>query len=180
MTKKKAKAEATETIVEEVKTPETDELAKEEIVETETSADVEVKLSDAKDELVMEASIEPKPAPKQKAPEYVPSTYVVLTNTSQNRLSLVDGNISITIEPREIKRDVRREDLRQLLRNKVIQNWFDKGILSSNLDATDQSVHEAVAPSNLTNAVERHDNGMNISASVKKFEPAGTVDINLL
>lgn len=196
MAKKQNVAEATET-----------EKTEETVVETETSATIEVNVPEATDELVMEASVEteeipandqndeivpeedkkeeveePKKEPEkapEKAPEYVPSTYVVLTNTSQNRLSLVEGDITINIEPREIK-TVRRDDLRTVMRNKVIQNWFDKGILSSNIDAVDQSVHEAVAPDNLTNPVERHDDGMNISASVKKFEKAGTVDINLI
>lgn len=146
----------------------------EELAKTE----IKVETPESKEELVMEAKIIPETL--KKAPEYIPSTYVVLTNTSQNRLSLVSGNITIDIEPREIKRNVRREDLKELLKNKVIQNWFDKGILSSNLDAEEKSAHEAVAPTNLTNAVERHENGMNIAASVKKFEPAGTVDISLL
>jgi hypothetical protein len=192
MAKKQNVAEATET-----------EKTEKTVVETETSATIEVNVPEATDELVMEASVEteeipandqndeivpeedkkeevkePKEEPK-KAPEYVPSTYVVLTNTSQNRLSLVEGDVTINIEPREIK-TVRRDDLRAVIRNRVIQNWFDKGILSSNIDAVDQSVHEAVAPDNLTNPVERHDDGMNISASVKKFEKAGTVDINLI
>lgn len=170
-----APAEVQNTVSEEAET-------KEEITEkTETKENVEVeteKEPENKDELVMEAKIIPDTL--KKAPEYIPSTYVVLTNTSQNRLSLVSGNIRIDIEPREIKRNVRRDELRELLKNKIIQNWFDKGILSSNLDAEEKSAHEAVAPTNLTNAVERHDNGMNIAASVKKFEPAGTVDISLL
>jgi len=140
--------------------------------------EIKVETPESKEELVMEAKVIPESL--KKAPEYIPSTYVVLTNTSQNRLSLVSGEIRIDIEPREIKRNVRRDDLRELLKNKVIQNWFDKGILSSNLDAEEKSAHEAVAPSNLTNAVECHDNGMNITAEVKKFEPAGSVDINLL
>lgn len=160
---KKKKAEATETP--EVKT---DAVITE---KTETSAEVEV--AKASNELVMQAKI-------KSAPQYIPSTYVCLTNTSQNRISLVGDGVRIDLEPREIKTDVRREDLKQLLKNKVIQNWFDKGILSSNLEADDTSAHEAVAPKNLTEAVERHDNGMNIEASVKKFESAGTVDINLL
>ena len=174
MAKKQNVAEATET-----------EKTEETVVETETSATIEVNVPETTDELVMEASVETEEIPAndakepEKAPEYVPSTYVVLTNTSQNRLSLVEGDVTINIEPREIK-TVRRDELRTVMRNRVIQNWFDKGILSSNIDAVDQSVHEAVAPDNLTNPVERHDDGMNISASVKKFEKAGTVDINLI
>ena len=188
MAKKQNVAEATET-----------EKTEETVVETETSATIEVNVPETTDDLVMEASVETEEIPAndqndeivleedkkeeakepEKAPEYVPSTYVVLTNTSQNRLSLVEGDVTINIEPREIK-TVRRDELRTVMRNRVIQNWFDKGILSSNIDAVDQSVHEAVAPDNLTNPVERHDDGMNISASVKKFEKAGTVDINLI
>ena len=155
---------------------------KEEVITSEVAeapAEVQVSVPEPDKELVMEAEVK-LPKSIKKAPEYIPSTYVVLTNTSQNRLSLQAQGIVINLEPREIKRDVRREDLRELLKNKVIQNWFDKGILSSNIDADEKSVHEAVAPDNLTNAVERHDNGMNISASVKKFEAAGSVDINLL
>jgi len=178
MAKRKAKAEVTETVVEEAKAPETNEVVETENVETETSAEVEVNVPESENELVMEASVIPESL--KKAPEYIPSTYVILTNTSQNRLSLVGEGVKIDIAPREIKRDVKREDLKVLLKNKVIRNWFDKGILSSNMDAESQSPHEAVAPKNLTSAVERHDNGMNIEASVKKFEPAGTVDINLL
>lgn len=199
MAKKQKVAEATETektenVAEtetsatiEVNAPEaTDELVMEASVKTEeTVAETEeFPANDQNDEFVPEEDKkeeveETKEEPK-KAPEYVPSTNVVLTNTSQNRLCLTNGNISISIEPREIKRDVRRDDLRELMKNTIIRNWFDKGILSSNIDADDQSVHEAVAPANLTNPVERHDDGMNISASVKKFEKAGTVDINLI
>ena len=201
MAKKQNVAEATETektenVAEtetsatiEVNVPEAaDELVMEASVQTENVAETEeIPANDQNDEIVPEEDKkeevkEPKKEPEkapEKAPEYVPSTYVVLTNTSQNRLSLVEGDVTINIEPREIK-TVRRDDLRTVMRNKVIQNWFDKGILSSNIDAVDQSVHEAVAPENLTNPVERHDDGMNISASVKKFEKAGTVDINLI
>lgn len=141
--------------------------------------EVQVDVPATKKELVMEAKIN-IPESLKNAPEYIPSTYVVLTNTSQNRLSLRAHGIEINLEPREIKRDVRRDDLRELLKNKIIQNWFDKGVLSSNIDAEEKTVHEAKAPTALTEAVERHDNGMNISASVKKFEAAGSVDINLL
>ena len=177
-----APAEVQNTVSEEI----TENTVTDENVETENEpenkdepkTEVQVNVPESKDELVMEAKIIPDTL--KKAPEYIPSTYVVLTNTSQNRLSLVSGNIRIDIEPREIKRNVRRDELKELLKNKIIQNWFDKGILSSNLDAEEKSAHEAVAPTNLTNAVERHDNGMNITASVKKFEPAGTVDISLL
>lgn len=154
---KKNKAEATET-------------QNNQVTETETSAEIDVTVPETDNELVMEASVK----------EYIPSTYVILTNTSQNRISLVADDIRIDLEPREIKRDVRRSDLQELLKNKVVKKWFDKGILTSNIDADDTSAHEAVAPSNLTSAVERHDNGMNIEASVKKFVADGTVDINLL
>lgn len=137
-------------------------------------------------ELVAEASIdfsiEPKPAEKKPEPKKAPvelSSEVVVVNTSQNAILLSgqEENERILIEPREIKK-VNRYLLRSLMKNKIVRYWFDKGVLTSNMDANETSANEAKAPEHLTAPVERHD-GANISASVTKFQKEGNVTINL-
>lgn len=136
----------------------------------------------SKDELVMEAKIEAKkeePKPTKKADEKYSST-CVLTNTSQNKICLQNGENAPTIEiaPREIK-SVPRDALRELLKNEMVKRFFDKGILTSTLDADSVSAHDAVVPENLKNPVERHEDGQNVKAEVKKFNADGTVKIEL-
>jgi len=121
-------------------------------------------------ELVMEAKIEKK--------SY--SSTCVITNTSQNTICLFNGipEQSITVAPREIK-SVSRAALKELLKNKMVQRFFDKGILTSTMDADEVSAHDAVLPEELKNPVERHEDGQNVKAEVKKFEKDGTVKIEL-
>ena len=104
----------------------------------------------------------------------------VLTNASQNTICLSDGEPTrtITVAPREIKK-VPRDLLRELLKNKMVQCFFDKGILSHNMDAEEKTAHSAVVPEELKNPVERHEDGQNVVASVKKFEKEGSVQIDL-
>lgn len=128
-------------------------------------------------EIGINAEIEKKAVPAaniQKA-----SDYTVILNTSQNPILLQGDNEGdrILIAPKEIK-SVSRSLLKSLLKNKIVRYWFDKGILSTNQDANEVTAHEAEAPANLSQPVERHD-GANVSASVTKFEKQGTVTINL-
>lgn len=108
------------------------------------------------------------------------SSTCVLTNTSQNKICLQNGKDAPTIEisPREIK-TVSRAALRELLKNEIVRAFFDKGILTSTLDAGEVSAHDAVVPENLKNPVERHEGGQNVKAEVKKFDADGTVKIEL-
>ena len=121
-------------------------------------------------ELVMEAKIDKKAY----------SSTCVITNTSQNTICLFNGipERSITVAPREIK-TVSRADLKELLKNNMVQRFFDKGILTSTMDADEVSAHDAVLPEELKNPVERHEDGQNVKAEVKKFEKDGTVKIEL-
>ena len=107
------------------------------------------------------------------------SDYTVVLNTSLNPILLHGEHEGETllIAPKEIK-SVSRALLRELLKNKVVRYWFDKGILTSNQDANETSANEAEAPAHLSQPVERHD-GANVSASVTKFEKQGSVTINL-
>ena len=147
--------------------------------------ELEVKVETSKEtdqELVMEAQIEEKPAkeePKKEEPKFV-SSECVLTNTSQNTICLFDGSKeeSITVAPREIKR-VSRDGLKRLMKNPMIRSFFDKGILTTNIDAEDTSAHEAVIPNELKNPVERHEDGQNVVAQVKKFKKEGSINIEL-
>ena len=61
----------------------------------------------------------------------------------------------------------------------MVRRFFDKGILTSTLDADEVSAHDAVLPEELKNPVERHEDGQNVKAEVKKFEKDGTVKIDL-
>lgn len=162
-------------------------------VETETAEEA-VK----KEELVMEAgieaTIEPEETPEEEVaeeakPEEVPapapkeapveSFTTVIINTSQNPILLKGERKeqNILLAPREIK-SIRKDLLRELLRNKVVRYWFDKGIITSNEDANETSANEAVAPEYLSQPIERH-NGADVKASVTKFQKEGSVSINL-
>ena len=104
---------------------------------------------------------------------------VVLTNCTQNTICITDGlSHSITIAPREIK-TVERDKLKELMSQEMVRRYFDKGLLTSTLDADEKSASDAEAPAELKNAVERHQDGSTVSAEVKKFEKQGTVSINL-
>lgn len=149
------------------------------LADTPVSAEVIVE-NESSEELVMSAKIKTtnKEEVKEevKEVEYVSST-VTITNTSQNSLCLNLRTKTITIYPRQ-RKEVLREDVKELLENEVVRRWFDKGILTSDLEAEEQSVHEAKAPEELKGPVEKHD-GVNISASVKKFVSDGSVKIEL-
>lgn len=122
-------------------------------------------------------TVTPEPEPIKN--ELTGSDYTVILNTSLNPILLQGENEEdkILIAPKEIK-SISRYLLRELLKNKVVRYWFDKGILTTNQDANETSANEAEAPAHLSQPVERHD-GANISASVTKFEKQGSVTINL-
>lgn len=172
------------------------------VVETTATAPETVKpvveTTEEKPELVMETNFVPEepekeekaneaeepekeetPAPEKEPEQYVEST-VVLTNCTQNTICITTGTpgISITVAPREIKR-VSRSDLRELMKQEMVRRYFDKGLLSSNLEADEQSTSEAVVPDDLKGPVERHEDGSTVTATVKKFEKQGTVSIDL-
>lgn len=153
-----------------------------------------------KDELVAEAAIDveveevvpandenPKAEPEASedenkcmpSDEYV-SRETVIINTSYNEILLNTGRPggSVRIAPKEIK-SVDRELLRELLNNKIVRRWFDKGILTSNQDANETDANEAKAPENLKAPVERTDSVSTISAKVTKFKKDGNVSIKL-
>lgn len=164
------------------------------------ATDVEVSVpskeeAKAKEELVMEAKInltddkkseDVKPTPaeeEKKAPkaEKAYSSSVTVMNKSQNNICLfASTECQLTIGPREIKK-VSKDLLNELLKNKMVRRFFDKGVLSHNLDEGSNvvSAHDAVAPEHLTQAVERHEGGNNVVAEVKKFEKDGSLNIDL-
>lgn len=161
---------------------------------TEISAEVTVPTNDK--ELVMEAKISAKEKkgskakdnkkakdpekPKKNAEKTYTGSTCVLTNTSMNTICLFNGDKfnSITVAPREIKR-VDRETLRSLLKNEMVKRFFDKGILTHNLDAADVSAHDAIVPEELKNPVERHEGGQNVKAEVKTYRKEGTISLDL-
>lgn len=143
----------------------------------------------ATDELVMEAQVVKKEKgskpskgqkPSKKTAEGNHSSTCVITNTSMNNICLMNGDKfeQITVAPREIK-TVSRDTLRSLLKNPMVQRFFDKGILTHTLDAQDVSAHDAVVPEELKNPVERHENGQNVVAEVKKYEKDGSIKLDL-
>lgn len=99
-------------------------------------------------------------------------------NKSQNIIHLKEGQLEIRLMPREIKR-VPKDVLKELLKNPMVRRFFDKGVVSHTLDDTEVSAHDAVAPEHLMEAVERHEDGSSVSASVKKFQREGSVNIEL-
>lgn len=145
-------------------------------------------------ELVMEAKInltedkpsedvkptpaeEDKPAPK----DTIARSTAVLMNRSNNYICLYATNeIQLTLAPREIRK-VDKDLLKELLKNPMVRRFFDKGVVSHDADEDAKviSAHDAVAPVNLTEAVERHEGGNNIVAEVKKFEKDGSFNIDL-
>lgn len=127
-----------------------------------------------------ETEISKEVVAKQAAKEApVESFTTVIINTSQNPILLKGERKeqNILLAPREIK-SIRKDLLRELLRNKVVRYWFDKGIITSNADANETSANEAVAPEHLSQPIERH-NGADVKASVTKFQKEGSVSINL-
>ena len=170
----------------------TDETKTEKTVAETPATDLQPKVTVPKNkkELVMEAKISKK-APKKKettqSKKTEPkkntggfSTTCVITNTSMNNICLFNGDKfkTITVRPREIKQ-VDRETLRSLLKNEMVQRFFDKGILTHNLDAADVSAHDAVVPEELKNPVERHEDGQNVKAEVKTYRKEGTISLDL-
>ena len=151
-----------------------------------TALTAEVTVPENKKELVMEAKISKKSkgqnkgTPAKKNDKTFTSSTCVLTNTSQNTICLMDGDKfnTITVAPREIKQ-VNRELLKKLLKNKMVQRFFDKGVLTHNLDAADVSAHDAVVPEELKTPVERHEDGQNVKAEVKTYRKEGSVTIDL-
>lgn len=137
-------------------------------------------------ELVAEAAINfivptdvETPAPKAK--EIVVSADVVVINTSYNPICLTTwerGNKSITIAPKELKK-IPRDLYRDLIKNKMIRTWFDKGILATNEGAEETSANEAEVPVELMNPVERTDGQSSVSATVKKFQKDSPIKIQL-
>lgn len=149
--------------------------------EVQSSVNAEVKADS--NELVMEAKIEAKveESAKESAKENVAiSSTVTLINTSYNEILLDTGirGASVRIAPKEIKQ-VSRELVRKLLQNKMIRRWFDKGVITSNIDANETDLNEATAPESLKGPVERTDSVSTISAKVTKFKKDGNVKIEL-
>lgn len=142
------------------------------------------KIAEKEEELSKEAVAEYEEKESQKDPapakqEPVESFTTVIINTSQNPILLKGERKeqNILLAPREIK-SIRKDLLRELLRNKVVRYWFDKGIITSNADANETSANEAIAPEYLSQPIERH-NGADVKASVTKFQKEGSVSINL-
>ena len=139
-------------------------------------------------ELVAEAAIDlliDKPeetvAPKKevkKSNEDVIADVVVL-NSSYSPICISDGkHISVTIAPKEMKR-IPHADFRELMKQKMVRAWFDKGVLSSNGGNGDVSAHEAEVPVELKGDVVSRDGENSVSAGVKKFEKDRSITINL-
>lgn len=156
-----------------------------------TELTAEVTVPTKTEELVMEAKVsnkKTKKGEKNQKPEKTKqenektfkASTCVITNTSMNNICLFDGDKfqSITVRPREIL-TVEREALKRLLKNEMVQRFFDKGILTHNLEADGVSAHDAVAPEELKNPVERHEDGQNVKAEVKTYRKEGTISLDL-
>ena len=121
------------------------------------------------------AKEDPKPAKE----DVVATADVIIVNTSQNPICLSDGkNISVQIAPKEFKR-ISRAAYRELMQQKMVRIWFDKGILTSNGDANETDIHGAEAPEELSQPVTSRDGGNSVSAEVTKFEKAKSIKIEL-
>jgi len=171
----------------------TKQVSKDVVAENKPATDVNVTVPTedqaTKDsELVMKADInlpddkkseDVKPTPAEKDKAY--TSTAVLMNRSNNFICLFATNeIQLTLEPREIRK-VDKDLLKELLKNPMVRRFFDKGVVSHNADedAKVVSAHDAVAPGQLSEAVERHEGGNNIVAQVKKFEKDGSFNIDL-
>lgn len=120
----------------------------------------------------------PKEEPKAKE-DVVATADVIIVNTSQNPICLSDGKkISVQIAPKEFKR-ISRAAYRELMQQKMVRIWFDKGILTSNGDANETDIHGAEAPEELSQPVTSRDGGNSVSAEVTKFEKAKSIKIEL-
>lgn len=130
----------------------------------------------------------PAEEPKEEAPEEKPeepkaskadaiaTADVIVINTSYNPICLqgpLKGQ-SVQIAPKEMKR-VPRALYRELMKQKIVRAWFDKGVLTSNADANEEDANEAVAPKELSTPVTQ--NGS--TAELKKFQKDGTFKIEL-
>ena len=153
------------------------------------ATDLEAKVTVPKNKkgLVMEAKVSKKTPNGKKTVSKVSkkntetfSTTCVITNTSNNTICLFNGDKfgTITVRPREIMQ-VDKDKLRKLLTNKMVQRFFDKGVLTHNMDAADVSAHDAVAQEELKKPVERHEDGQNVKAEVKTYRKEGTVSLDL-
>jgi len=134
------------------------------------------------------ASEEPAEETKEEAPEEKPeepkaskadviaTSDVIVINTSYNPICLqgpLKGQ-TVQIAPKEMKR-VPRALYRELMKQKIVRAWFDKGVLTSNADANEEDANEAVAPKELSTPVTQ--NGS--TAELKKFQKDGTFKIEL-
>ena len=118
-------------------------------------------------------------APKPAKEDVVATADVIVINTSLNPICLSDGKrSSVQIAPKEFKR-IDRETYRELMQQKMVRIWFDKGILTSNGDAGETDVHGAEAPEELSQPVISRDGGNSVSAEVTKFEKAKSIKIDL-
>lgn len=109
---------------------------------------------------------------------------VVLTNTTTNPMLLNEGVHKIMIYPKELK-SVDKEVFQELKKNDMIKIWLDKGFLKCNYQADAQeeedrtiSVTPDEAPAELTNPVEKHEDGRSVSAEVTKKEAAGSITLD--
>ena len=118
-------------------------------------------------------------APKPAKEDVVATADVIVINTSLNPICLSDGKrISVQIAPKEFKR-IDRETYRELMQQKMVRVWFDKGILTSNGDAGETEVHGAEAPEELSQPVISRDGGNSVSAEVNKIKKAKSIKIDL-
>lgn len=127
-----------------------------------------------------------KAAPaNQTAKKLVASTgTVILTNTTTNPMLLNEGKNKIMIYPKELK-SVDKEVFQELQKNDMIKIWLDKGLLRCNYQVDAQadedrtiSVTPDNAPAELTNPVEKHEDGRSVSAEVTKKEAAGSITLD--
>lgn len=109
---------------------------------------------------------------------------VILTNTTTNPMLLNEGKNKIMIYPKELK-SVDKEVFQELQKNDMIKIWLDKGFLRCNyqVDAQEEenrkiSVTPDEAPDELKNPVERHENGMTVSAVVKEQKADGSITLD--
>lgn len=121
----------------------------------------------------------------QKSGNIIASTgKVTLINMSTNPMLLNEGAHKIMIYPKELK-SVDKTVFQALQKNDMIKIWLDKGLLRCNYQADAQeeasreiSVTPDNAPAELTNPVEKHEDGRSVSAEVTKKEAAGSITLD--
>lgn len=121
----------------------------------------------------------------QKSGNIIASTgKVTLTNMTTNPIILNEGVHRIMLAPKVLE-VVDKSVFQELTKNGMVKEWLDKGLLRCNYQADesepeskDISVSAEDAPTELKDAVEKHEDGRSVSAQVTKQEAAGSITLD--